>query len=225
MQTLGPPFFCCDPAQRFYKSCFKRHSGPSCFHCALPLDCCPVTGVLQLPRWTQRSHPPQRRRGMPESSCAIQKIRRLWRRCSERRSPPKGNMMSAMETGPMYQPAQLLNWVYMSLQDSPSSAFDAFRAESDSSPGDTSKSKRSAADLGSNYLNNFFHLRSQVEFMSCYSEVCAEVWTVHQCFFNYHHWFSLIQMFVVQQLYVAMKFSFMPEVWLQFSFSMHARWK
>ncbi len=80
-------------------------------------------------------------------------------------------MMSAIETGtPVYQPAQLLNWVYMSLQDTQSGAFDAFKAESDaSSPQDMNISKRSAADLSSNYLNNFFHLRSEVESMSCYA--------------------------------------------------------
>ncbi|XP_039992080.1 zinc finger CCHC domain-containing protein 24-like [Xiphias gladius] len=71
-------------------------------------------------------------------------------------------MMSAIETGAsVYQPAQLLNWVYMSLQDTQSSAFDAFKAESDTSPQDMNYSKRSAADLSSNYLNNFFHLRSE----------------------------------------------------------------
>lgn len=80
--------------------------------------------------------------------------------------------MSAIETGaPVYQPAQLLNWVYMSLQDTQSGAFDAFKSESDTSPQDTIISKRSAADLSSNYLNNFFHLRSEVQFMSCYALV------------------------------------------------------
>ncbi|KAG7227990.1 hypothetical protein INR49_005611, partial [Caranx melampygus] len=71
-------------------------------------------------------------------------------------------MMSAIETGaPVYQPAQLLNWVYMSLQDTQSSAFDAFKADSDTSLQDMNNSKRSAADLSANYLNNFFHLRSE----------------------------------------------------------------
>ncbi|TNN48113.1 Zinc finger CCHC domain-containing protein 24 [Liparis tanakae] len=71
-------------------------------------------------------------------------------------------MMSAIENGaPVYQPAQLLNWVYMSLQDTQSSTFDAFKAESDTSPLDMNISKRSAADLSANYLNNFFHLRSE----------------------------------------------------------------
>lgn len=73
-------------------------------------------------------------------------------------------MMSAVETG-VYQPAQLLSWVYMSLQDTPSSAFDGFKVESDFSPLDVSTSKRSTADLSSNYLNNFFHLSSEVERM------------------------------------------------------------
>lgn len=73
-------------------------------------------------------------------------------------------MMSAIETGaPVYQPAQLLNWVYMSLQDTQSSAFDAFKADSDTSLQDMNNSKRSASDLSSNYLNNFFHLRSEVD--------------------------------------------------------------
>lgn len=68
-------------------------------------------------------------------------------------------MMSAIETG-VYQPAQLLSWVYMSLQDAPSSAFDGFKAETDVSSQD---SKRSAADLSSNYLNNVFQLSSEVQ--------------------------------------------------------------
>lgn len=80
------------------------------------------------------------------------------------------NMMSAIETGTsVYQPAQLLNWVYMSLQDTQGGAFDAFKAESDTSPHDMSK--RSAADLSSNYLNNFFHLRSEVGFKACYAVI------------------------------------------------------
>ncbi|KAI3365194.1 hypothetical protein L3Q82_010291, partial [Scortum barcoo] len=42
----------------------------------------------------------------------------------------QAKMMSAIETGPpVYQPAQLLNWVYMSLQDTQSGALDAFKAE------------------------------------------------------------------------------------------------
>ncbi|KAJ4940424.1 hypothetical protein JOQ06_026727 [Pogonophryne albipinna] len=71
-------------------------------------------------------------------------------------------MMSAIETGAsVYQPAQLLNWVYMSLQDTQNSTFDAFKAESDTSSQDMHISKRTAADLSANYLNNFFQLRSE----------------------------------------------------------------
>lgn len=80
-------------------------------------------------------------------------------------------MMSAIETGgSVYQPAQLLNWVYMSLQDAQGGAFDAFKAESDASPRGMNVSKHSAADLSSNYLNNFFHLKSEVETKSCYAD-------------------------------------------------------
>ncbi|KAI9546766.1 Zinc finger CCHC domain-containing protein 24 [Dissostichus eleginoides] len=76
-------------------------------------------------------------------------------------------MMSAIETGaPVYQPAQLLNWVYMSLQDTQNSTFDAFKAESDTSPQDMNISKRTPADLSANYLNNFFQLRSEVIFVA-----------------------------------------------------------
>jgi len=70
----------------------------------------------------------------------------------------RDNMMSAIETG-VYQPAQLLSWVYMSLQDTQGSAFDGFKIDSDTSQ---DVNKRSAADLSSNYLNNFFHLNSEV---------------------------------------------------------------
>lgn len=103
--------------------------------------------------------------GMTGRSRLVQKTRRFWRCRSPRGAQPSSdNMMSAIETGAaVYPPAQLLNWVYMSLQDPQSSAFDAFKAESDTSPRDMSNSKRSAADLSSNYLNNFFHLRSEVE--------------------------------------------------------------
>uniref|UniRef100_A0A3Q4BG66 CCHC-type domain-containing protein n=1 Tax=Mola mola TaxID=94237 RepID=A0A3Q4BG66_MOLML len=69
-------------------------------------------------------------------------------------------MMSAIEAGTsVYQPAQLLNWVYMSLRDGQGGAFDAFRAESDASA--QGISKRGAPDLSSSYLNNFFRLRSE----------------------------------------------------------------
>lgn len=74
-------------------------------------------------------------------------------------------MMSAIETGISgYRPAQLLNWVYMSLQDRQGVGYGASRAEPDTSLLDTNVSKRSAADLSSNYLNKFFHLRSEVQF-------------------------------------------------------------
>lgn len=73
--------------------------------------------------------------------------------------------MSAIETGIAgYRPAQLLNWVYMSLQDSQGVAYDVPRTESDPSPLDANVSKRSAADLSSSYLTKFFHLRSEVQF-------------------------------------------------------------
>uniref|UniRef100_A0A674CTS0 Zinc finger CCHC-type containing 24 n=2 Tax=Salmo trutta TaxID=8032 RepID=A0A674CTS0_SALTR len=78
------------------------------------------------------------------------------------------NMMSAIDTGSsVYQPAQLLNWIYLSLQDShQTNDFDAFRPDSESSPPDLNNYKqRSAAavDLSSalnfNYLNNFLQLQ------------------------------------------------------------------
>ncbi|XP_028991096.1 zinc finger CCHC domain-containing protein 24-like [Betta splendens] len=71
-------------------------------------------------------------------------------------------MMSAIESGaPVYQPAQLLSWVYMSLQESQSGALDKFKAESDTSAQLASDSKRGAADLSSNYVNSFLHLQSE----------------------------------------------------------------
>ncbi|KAM8836277.1 zinc finger CCHC domain-containing protein 24-like [Spinachia spinachia] len=71
-------------------------------------------------------------------------------------------MMSAIEHGGrVYPPAQLLNWVYMSLQDTQSGTLDALKSESDTAHLDTNFSKRCAADLSANYLNNFFHLRSE----------------------------------------------------------------
>lgn len=75
-------------------------------------------------------------------------------------------MMSAIDAGtPAYQPAQLLSWVYMSLQDSSQSgALDKLRAEPDTSA-QLSNSKRGAADLNSNYVNNFLHLQSEVGLM------------------------------------------------------------
>ncbi|XP_037547022.1 zinc finger CCHC domain-containing protein 24 [Nematolebias whitei] len=68
-------------------------------------------------------------------------------------------MMSAVEPG-VFHPAQLLRWVYMSLQDPPGTALDGLRLEPDSSAPDV-KERCSTAGLGSNYLNNFFHLNSE----------------------------------------------------------------
>ncbi|TNN78498.1 Zinc finger CCHC domain-containing protein 24 [Liparis tanakae] len=65
----------------------------------------------------------------------------------------------------VYQPAQLLNWVYLSLQEPhQTSAFDAFRPEPNSSHPDLSFTKTPSAvdlssSLNSNYLNNFFQLQ------------------------------------------------------------------
>ncbi|XP_034049963.1 zinc finger CCHC domain-containing protein 24-like [Thalassophryne amazonica] len=68
-------------------------------------------------------------------------------------------VMSAIDAGTaVYQPAQLLNWVYMSLRDSPN-ASDAFTAELDTQ--DLNCTKRSAADLSSKCVSNFFHLRTE----------------------------------------------------------------
>ncbi|MEQ2178570.1 Zinc finger CCHC domain-containing protein 24 [Goodea atripinnis] len=76
------------------------------------------------------------------------------------------SLLSAIDTSAsVYQPAQLLNWVYLSLQDPhQTSAFDAFRPEPNSSHTDLSFSKTPAAadlssSLNSNYLNNFFQLQ------------------------------------------------------------------
>ncbi|XP_051815737.1 zinc finger CCHC domain-containing protein 24 isoform X2 [Acanthochromis polyacanthus] len=76
------------------------------------------------------------------------------------------SLLSAIDTSAsVYQPAQLLNWVYLSLQDPhQTSAFDAFRPEPNSSHPDLSFSKPPAAadlssSLNSNYLNNFFQLQ------------------------------------------------------------------
>ena len=78
----------------------------------------------------------------------------------------KMSLLSAIDTSAsVYQPAQLLNWVYLSLQDPhQTSAFDAFRPEPNSSHPDLNFSKTPAAadlssSLNSNYLNNFFQLQ------------------------------------------------------------------
>ncbi|KAJ0060637.1 hypothetical protein NL108_016744 [Boleophthalmus pectinirostris] len=67
-------------------------------------------------------------------------------------------MMSAVDAGapPYHQPAhQLLNWVYMSLQDAPSPSSE-FGADSSSD-----ESKQSAGDTSSSYIGDFFQLRNQ----------------------------------------------------------------
>ncbi|KAI7805917.1 putative zinc finger CCHC domain-containing protein 24, partial [Triplophysa rosa] len=74
------------------------------------------------------------------------------------------SLLSAIDTSTsVYQPAQLLNWVYLSLQDTQTSAFDAFRPEPNSSHPDLNYSKTPANDLSSslnsNYLNNLFQLQ------------------------------------------------------------------
>ncbi|XP_026997962.1 zinc finger CCHC domain-containing protein 24 isoform X2 [Tachysurus fulvidraco] len=75
------------------------------------------------------------------------------------------SLLSAIDSSTsVYQPAQLLNWVYLSLQDThQTSAFDAFRPEASSGHPDLSYSKTPAAELGSslssNYLNSFFQLQ------------------------------------------------------------------
>uniref|UniRef100_A0A8C5CTI4 Zinc finger, CCHC domain containing 24 n=1 Tax=Gadus morhua TaxID=8049 RepID=A0A8C5CTI4_GADMO len=75
------------------------------------------------------------------------------------------SLLSAIDTSAsVYQPAQLLNWVYLSLQDThQTSAFDAFRPEPNSTHPDLNFTKTPAADLNtpinSNYLNNFFQLQ------------------------------------------------------------------
>lgn len=87
------------------------------------------------------------------------------------------SLLSAIDTSTsVYQPAQLLNWVYLSLQDThQTSAFDAFRPEPNSSHPDLNYSKTPANDLSSslnsNYLNNFFQLqRNEVNrFLFSYS--------------------------------------------------------
>uniref|UniRef100_A0A8K9XRF1 Zinc finger CCHC-type containing 24 n=2 Tax=Oncorhynchus mykiss TaxID=8022 RepID=A0A8K9XRF1_ONCMY len=71
------------------------------------------------------------------------------------------NMMSAIDTGTsVYQPAQLLNWIYMSLQDShQTNDFEAFGPDSESSPPDSAAAVDLSSALNSNYLNNFLQLQ------------------------------------------------------------------
>lgn len=87
--------------------------------------------------------------------------------CGRGESSPqlKMSLLSAIDSSTsVYQPAQLLNWVYLSLQDThQTSAFDAFRPEASSGHPDLSYSKTPAAELSSslssNYLNSFFQLQ------------------------------------------------------------------
>ncbi|KAM6266267.1 zinc finger CCHC domain-containing protein 24 isoform 2-T2 [Porphyrio hochstetteri] len=85
-----------------------------------------------------------------------------------RRQSPGGKMslLSAIDTSAasVYQPAQLLNWVYLSLQDThQASAFDAFRPEPSSSQhpdlGYTKSTPELGSSLSSSYLNSFFQLQ------------------------------------------------------------------
>lgn len=86
------------------------------------------------------------------------------------------SLLSAIDTSAasVYQPAQLLNWVYLSLQDThqqqqqAASAFDAFRPEPPAAqhpqelayPGKgTPPELASSSALGSSYLNSFFQLQ------------------------------------------------------------------
>lgn len=80
------------------------------------------------------------------------------------------SLLSTIDTSAasVYQPAQLLNWVYLSLQDThQASAFDAFRPEPSSSQhpdlGYTKSTPELGSSLSSSYLNSFFQLqRSEV---------------------------------------------------------------
>ncbi|XP_055576367.1 zinc finger CCHC domain-containing protein 24 isoform X1 [Falco biarmicus] len=76
------------------------------------------------------------------------------------------SLLSAIDTSAasVYQPAQLLNWVYLSLQDThQASAFDAFRPEPSSSQhpdlGYTKSTPELGSSLSSSYLNSFFQLQ------------------------------------------------------------------
>lgn len=78
------------------------------------------------------------------------------------------SLLSAIDTSAasVYQPAQLLNWVYLSLQDThQASAFDAFRPEppAGAAPPELSFGKGRPEQLGSplhsSYLNSVFQLQ------------------------------------------------------------------
>lgn len=75
------------------------------------------------------------------------------------------SLLSAIDTSAasVYQPAQLLNWVYLSLQDThQASAFDAFRPDG-AAPPELAFGKGRPEQLGSplhsSYLNSFFQLQ------------------------------------------------------------------
>ncbi|CAL8282937.1 unnamed protein product [Merluccius merluccius] len=76
-------------------------------------------------------------------------------------------MMSAIESAgaAVYQPAQLLNWMCMSLQDGPANAFEAFRPGSEGLLDLGHQAKRCAAELSSplnsGYLSSFLQLKSE----------------------------------------------------------------
>lgn len=85
-----------------------------------------------------------------------------------RHSRRKMSLLSAIDTSAasVYQPAQLLNWVYLSLQDThQASAFDAFRPEppAGAAPPELAFGKGRPEQLGSplhsSYLNSFFQLQ------------------------------------------------------------------
>ncbi|XP_055393410.1 zinc finger CCHC domain-containing protein 24 isoform X2 [Bubalus kerabau] len=78
------------------------------------------------------------------------------------------SLLSAIDTSAasVYQPTQLLNWVYLSLQDThQASAFDAFRPEppAGAAPPELAFGKGRPEQLGSplhsSYLNSFFQLQ------------------------------------------------------------------
>lgn len=80
----------------------------------------------------------------------------------------KMSLLSAIDTSAasVYQPAQLLNWVYLSLQDThQASAFDAFRPEppAGAAPPELAFGKGRPEQLGSplhsSYLNSFFQMQ------------------------------------------------------------------
>lgn len=109
-------------------------------------------------------------------------------------------MMSAIEAAGTsgYQPAQLLNWVYMSLRDAQGGAFEGLRAEPDASTRDVNViSKRGAADLSSNYLNNFFHLRGEVVSDKQSGLINSLNFVAACCYYYYHHHYCFVPVWVL----------------------------